>query len=165
MRTARGFTLIEMNLVVIIVGVIALVAGSFSSLLSKAFVEIRVKNRANTLAIAAMEEIRCRKWDELAAPSSSPAVGRDAGETAGVKASFDDVDDFDGYAETPPRYMDGAEIPGLAGFSLAVEVKYVDAALAVSASPTGLKKVSVTVSKNGAAKIALHTVLSRGGGL
>ena len=165
MRTSRGFTLIEMCMAVIVVGLVSIVLVSLSALLSKSFTGVRIKNRANDLAIAAMEEIRCRKWDELTAPLKSATLGRDTGETLGVKTSFDDIDDFNGYIAAPPQYQDGTPMPGLAGYSVTVAVSYVDASLNVSGTATARKKIVVTVKKDNTAKATLNTILSQQGGL
>lgn len=162
MSTSRGFTLIEMSLTVIIVGVTAAVLASLYAVTSRAFVEIRVKNKANSLAIAAMEEIKCRKWDEAGPAKTKSAIGLDAGETPGDKTTFDDIDDFNGYSESPPRYQDGTPIPGLAVFSIIVDtVCYIDAGLNFSAAATTRKMITVTVKKENAAKTTLNTVLSQ----
>ena len=162
MRDTRGFTLIEMNLAVIIVGVMAAVLVSLYSVSSKAFVEIRVKNKANSLAIAAMEDIKCRKWDETEPAGTKSAIGRDPGETAGDKTTFDDIDDFNGYSESPPRYQDGTPMPGLDGFSMTVDtVCYVDTALNFSATGTTLKEIVLTVKKGNVPKITLSTIVSQ----
>jgi len=175
MRKLRGFTLIEMNLLVIIVGVVAVVLVSFSSVLSKSFSGVRAKNKAHNLAVAAMEDIKCRKWDQLASPARTAEglLGPDGSEATIPldKRIFDDIDDFKGYSETPPRYQDGTVIPGLSGFSMTVDtVCYVDANLnVVTATTTVRKKIIVTVRKTvGVAevtKVTLTTIVSQKDGL
>ncbi len=166
MKTARGFTLIEMNLLVIIIGVFALGLMSLSTLTTKGLAEVKVKNKANSLAVAMIEEIKCRKWDELTAPLKSTVMGVNTGEVASNKLTFDDIDDFSGYSEAQPLYRDGTPMTGYDGFSINVDtVCYVDALLNYSATPTPRKKIAITVNKNGIAKVTLNTIVSQKNGL
>jgi len=162
MNGARGFALVDVMMSVLIVGIISVVLTGYYSVLFRVPVEIAVKNKANNLAGAAMEELKCRAWEE---PSGPRPLGVDSGETAANKTTFDDIDDFNGYSESPPRYQDGAVMPGLSGYSVSFAVTYVDAALNATASATDRKMISVTVKNKNIPKITLYTVLSRNGAI
>jgi prepilin-type N-terminal cleavage/methylation domain-containing protein len=156
--TLRGFTLIEMSLAVLIAGTVALVLASFYAVLARIPTGIGVKNKANNLAIAVMEEIKCRKWDELAAPAESATLGIDTGETLQDKTTYDDIDDFNNY--------NGTGMTGLDGFSVNVAVVYVGTdCVHVSATPTTRKEITVTVKKNNVQKMTLNTIVSQKNGL
>ncbi len=77
-------------------------------------------------------------------PGPAPVFGPETGE---VRATFNDVDDYNGWTETPPATRAGVALAGYAGWTRAVAVAYVDpTTLAVSATATTLKRVTVTVS-------------------
>lgn len=158
----RGFTLIEVTLAILLIGVISVVLAGFYSVLFNVPVEIVQKNKANNLAGAALEDIKCRAWED---PMGANPLGVDSGENAANKTTFDDLDDFNGYTEAPPRYQDGTVMPGMTGFSVNTAVSYVDENLNVSAAATDRKRVTVTVKKNNVPKISVCTVLSRQGAL
>ena len=90
------------------------------------------------------------------------AIGIDASEQAKVRADFDDVDDFHGWAASPPQLSNGDVLSNLSGWSRSVEVNHVllaDAAT-ISKTNTGLKRITVTVTHHGttlARVITLHS--------
>ncbi|HVT79556.1 MAG TPA: hypothetical protein VHM90_02775, partial [Phycisphaerae bacterium] len=61
-----------------------------------------------------------------------------------------DVDDFNGWSESPPQDRAGNPMQDLAGWSRSVRVDFVSIAnpTTVSATDAGLKRITVTVSKN-----------------
>lgn len=92
--------------------------------------------QALELARAYFEEIAARRFDEATpvggvppcgaggAPCSDPSAFGD-GE---ARALYDDVDDYDGLLDAPPRDPLGAIRGGYERFSVAVSVRYPDAA-------------------------------------
>lgn len=95
------------------------------------------------LARALMSEIiQCRYLD----PGAEVTFGRESGEAADVRTAWDDVDDYDGLSESPPRSKTGASIPGADGWSRSVVVQYVQpgAPNTVAASDTGLVRITVS---------------------
>jgi hypothetical protein len=101
-------------------------------------------------------------------PYRSPSgsiIGIEVGNLLADKTTLDDVDDFDGYVETPPQYADGSTMPGLTGWSRKVTVQWVnpDNPAAVVGAESGVKQIVVIVQKNGvevARRTALRTNLS-----
>lgn len=100
-------------------------------------------NLANELT----EEIAMKAWTSpiLNDPDS---MGPGGGET---RSTFDDVDDFHGWSSSPPKLSSEQSNLFLDGWTRSVKVAHVELsdAMTVSATYTGLKRVSVTVSKNG----------------
>jgi len=154
--------LVEIMMSVLLIGVISVVLSGYYSVLFRVPVEIVVKNKADNLASAAMEEIKCRAWEE---PSGTRPLGTDPGETAGNKTTFDDIDDFNGYSESPPKYQDGTVMPGLTGYAVNTAVSYVDDSMKTTASVTDRKMITVTIKKNNITKVVLYTVVSRQGAM
>jgi hypothetical protein len=78
----------------------------------------------------------------------SGLFGTDLGENAGDRTTFDDVDDYDGWTETPPTEMNGTVIPGYAGWTRAVQVQPVllSNPATVAGSRTGLVRITVKVT-------------------
>lgn len=117
----KGFTIIDTALMIVLLAIAippllhlfaeTAVTGAKSSILPT----------ANVLAIELMEEVKSTKFDELSAKNGSGnwsgTLGPDAGETATNKSTFDDVDDFNGWAQNF-----GAGYPG---YTASVSVNYV----------------------------------------
>lgn len=143
-RDERGFTLIDLILVIIIVAIaIPPMLTLFIQAVSGSTFGVTV-SRANALASTLREEIQSKKWDE-SAPPPSLILGPETGES---RAIFDDVDDFDGLDESPPRDSQGAILAGFTGFRQQVSVCYVantDFDTCIG-GPTMYKQVTVTVT-------------------
>ncbi len=104
---------------------------------------------ATYLSAELLEEIKMRKWDENTPANGaytgtySTTMGVDSGETATDKTTFDDIDDFNGYTESPPKNPMGVALSALSAFSRSVVVQYVDATLNPTASLTASQKTTV----------------------
>jgi len=153
-----GFTLIEIMLSLAILVLAIPVLASLFPWGMRQPAEARQRTQAVFLAQGLMEEIVTRKWDENALPpgkTNSPStIGLDAGETAGDRSTFDDLDDYDGFLDNPVHDAVGATISTATPFWSQVQVDYVgsdisaldlDTPLAADAG-TDFKKLTVTVS-------------------
>jgi MSHA pilin protein MshD len=102
---------------------------------------------AANLANELTEEIATKAWTSplLDDPNS---MGPGAGES---RASFDDVDDYDGWSSSPPKFSTAQTNLFLTGWTRSVRVAHVELSdlTTESATYTGVKRVTVTVSKNG----------------
>ena len=148
-REERGFTFVEL-LITLMFMTIALLAVT-----SQFPLGLRVSQTAEDLTVETnlaqelMEEIRgMLYWADPNRPPGTP-LGPD-GEAD--RWSYNDVDDFDGYSETPPydvqgNPMDGAGgRPNLGRYSRSVSVTYADPATYLStAAITHYKRGTVTV--------------------
>lgn len=111
-----------------------------------------------------LEEIRLRRWDEntptpAAFTSKRNAVGADPGETASDKRTFNDIDDFNGWAESPPKDPVMNPLAGFENYSTSVTVRYVDAGtLASTVSRTDFKRVTVCSWRAKRKSICLDTI-------
>lgn len=97
------------------------------------------------LAEGLMNEITARAYAE---PSGATTIGIDSGETASNKTTFDDVDDFHNWTESPPQAPDGTPIPSMTNWSRSVKVyrALLGSPDSNSASESGLKRIEVTVT-------------------
>jgi hypothetical protein len=80
-------------------------------------------------------------------PSGSTGLGPDGSESVGPRSAFDDVDDYDGWNQSPPQYRDGTTMPDRADWRHRVEVLRVEPNDPTQTSGTdqGAKRIKVTV--------------------
>lgn len=162
---SRGFILIEASVAYVVLAL------ALAALVPVYLLCVAANKRTEFIAVSTqlsselLEEVRLRKWDKNTPnpPAAIPgpgALGLDAGENAADKRSFDDVDDFNGWSEAPPRDPLNAVLPRFAGYSRAVAVSYVDAALNPVAGPTDFKQVRVCTTAPGMKPLCLDTMLA-----
>ena len=117
---------------------------------------------AANLANELTEEIATRRFTDPDVDSGN-ALGVDISERAAVRADFDDVDDYNGWTSSPPKLTGDIALSTLNGWTRSVIVEHVLVSDATTTSPsvTGLKRVTVIVSKNGtelARIVSLHSL-------
>ncbi len=152
----RGFTLIEL-IVTIVVTAIALTGLGVGLLTaSRNSVDPVISMRAATLAQAYLDEILSKRFDEqngiggvtrcneAGQPTCSIAMGADTGET---RATYDDVDDYNGLNESPPRDAFGNNETLYDGFRVQITVNY-DAGFSggFAIPQNAVKKISLRIS-------------------
>ncbi len=156
-KNEKGFSLIE---IMIFVLVLAVAFGGLINLMMNFSVKNVFAQNRRAAAVAAqelMEEIKSKKFDQLTSQSASgwSVIGIDTGETAGNKATFNDVDDYDGWSENLASPF--------AGFVRTAAVTYVSAAALNTASASRLndyKKITVQVLNGNVTYAQLETVVS-----
>ena len=147
-RRARGFTLVEASICTVIVGVILVAAIATVGASRRAQKSAADRATAHLLAGDLLAEITSKSYSE---PDGPGPFGVDGGELPSTRASFDDVDDYAAYVESPVTAPNGAPIPGLGNWSRSVVVEFVSPVPPhpVSATDTGAKRVTVSVTANG----------------
>ena len=159
----HGFTLIEAVFSTLLVSVMLVAAMNAVSASAIAQAHSSDTTRGNMLAQALMSEILVQPYSD---PNvNNTTIGPDPGDTTtpATRSKFNDVDDYDGWFESPPQTKSGAVIgstnpdgsitsyfPGWSRRVSVVWVKPSDLKTAVS-SESGVKRVTVTVSHNNAA--------------
>src|SRR5438067_5129173 len=141
----RGaFTLVEVILSTTIVAV--MLASALDVAGRSAVLQYKLADRATGrfLADALVNDILIDAYEE---PNGVPLFGREVNELLSSKANYDDVDDFNGWTESPPQDRDGTVMSGLSGWQRSVVVDWVVAADPTQASltETGAKRIAVTV--------------------
>jgi MSHA pilin protein MshD len=158
-RDQRGVTLIDLILVIIIVAIaIPPMVGVFITNTRNSTFGVTMA-RANHLASNLFEEIRSKRWDENVGAASA-TLGPETGET---RATFDDVDDFHGLNETPPRDSQGVAMSGSTGFGQQVSVCYVAGTAldtCLGSGTSNYKRITVTVTDPEGRVTPLVTVIS-----
>ena len=144
----RGFTLIEAMISMVIVAVVILAAVRAAGASARAQYQAAQRAKAQFLATGLIAEVLQASFEE---PRGGTFFGRDAGEVAGSKANYNDVDDYHGWTESPPQDRAGAPISTFAGWERAVAVEWVnpDNLAQTSAFDTGAKRVTISVRYNG----------------
>lgn len=144
----RGVTMMEAAIGTLLVG------GVLAATLNIVGPTVRVtRNAGDTLlAVALADDL----IDEiLARPFADPtndtgAIGRETGESAPERLSFDDADDFHGWSSSPLNEH-GEPIQVGAGWLRSATVQHVPVAdpSGVSGGVTGVKRITVTVRRHG----------------
>lgn len=174
-----SFTLIE---TLVAIGLMAVVIGAVTlSLLSsfRAAEESEDLAVAEGLALDLMNEILNRRYCELGATPYDVYLRAGSGELAtGTRELFDDIDDYNGWIEEPPRDRwgnllgreDGAGglrpsaawAPDLTGFRREVNVSYVDPQDFSTSLPfrtvSDFRRIQVTVSRRYSDNVILPLV-------
>jgi type II secretory pathway pseudopilin PulG len=161
MKHPRAFTLVEAVLCTLIVGIILVAAIATVGATRRTHKSASDRAAANALARDLLVEVTSKPYADPTATRPT-SLGVDPGETPMMRPTFDDVDDYAAFTESPPTSPTGAAIPGYDKWSRAVTVEY-----ASPASPdqpaftdTGVKRITVSVWANGAVlatRMALRT--------
>ncbi|HSV15467.1 MAG TPA: type II secretion system protein [Tepidisphaeraceae bacterium] len=148
-RTRRAFTIIEAALSVAIVGVLlATSMTTFAAIAKQRKVQME-RRLGYELGQQLMSEILQQYFQDPV----SPVFGPESGET---RANYDDVDDYNGWTETPPARRDGTALSDYSGWTRAVAVAYVDPLNPGSTiGSSTLKRVTVTVTAPSGKQYAL----------
>jgi type II secretory pathway pseudopilin PulG len=159
-RRCGAFTLIEAVICTLIVGTILVAAISTLGASRRYYKTSTERETARLLAADLLAEILSKAY--IDPTDTSTTFGLNANEQPSIRPSFDDVDDYDRYEESPPKDAAGTPLLGYDRWSRSVEIQY-----AVPAAPdqaasfeTGVKRITVTVKCAGeiiATRTALRT--------
>ncbi|GAB5406387.1 MAG: prepilin-type N-terminal cleavage/methylation domain-containing protein [Aureliella sp.] len=137
----RGISLVE---VVVSTALVAIVlVTSLHTLTSTSAVRTIASehNHAPDFASRLFAEIMSHRYSD---PDGGSTIGAESGES---RASFDDVDDYHGLSESPPRDRTGAVIVEASGWTWSAAIYFCDpSTLAHAGTDTGLKRVDITVT-------------------
>lgn len=147
-RQRPGFSLLEAALSSVLVGVLLVAA---MRTVAASAVSQRLASEqavAQALAEGLLAEILPAAYRE---PDGSARFGTETGEATSSKATFDDIDDWHPWSESPPKQPDGTPLADLDGWSRRATVDWVaphdlNTALQVE---TGVKRITVVVSHRG----------------
>jgi MSHA pilin protein MshD len=117
---------------------------------------------ARALADSLMTEILSQAYKD---PGALPLFGREANELLSSRANWNDVDDYDGYTDSPPSDKTGVPIPGIpSNWSRTVSVNWANPANPPQnvATESGLKRVTISVKRG---SVELVTITSYKGDL
>lgn len=144
-RTRPGFSLIEATLSTVVVGVMLAAAMQVLGASVRTRESGREQARATLIARRVLEEIMQKRYVD---PDS------DSGET---RLTFDDVDDYNGWTQSPPTEIDGSTLVGCAGWTVSVVVAYADPLNPAQngTSSSGVKRIAVTAKTRSGVSVTL----------
>jgi MSHA pilin protein MshD len=169
---SSGFTLIELVMTIVILGFLSMILVPFYTSITHS-PDPMLRQQAVSLGQALMDEILAMRWDENTPVGGGPigpttesvrgitiaasTIGRDTGELANNRTNWDDVDDYDGHANTDTFYDQNNNPFTLKGYNRYVTVTYIpsnsdpitaDSPPGVTASTqaTDTKRIVVTVT-------------------
>jgi MSHA pilin protein MshD len=182
-RRGTAFTLVEAVVSIVVVGVMLVGAlGTVGAAVRARRVQAGLAER-QALALELMHEILQLpytepKWDDLryehggaysvvsqTLPWVAPAQGPESDSLGGTRSTFDDVDDYDGWSESPPKTRDGTALPSKTGWRWTAAVAFVnpDNVDVVIGADLGLKRITVTVTDDQGAQTVLVALRSQYG--
>lgn len=143
-RSIIGVTLIETVLSLVILG--GAMAALMTTVASSRTTQITAVQRQVGLVLA--EDLMAEILDH-SQYEEDDAIGLDSGENNGNRSLFDDIDDYDGWVQTPPTDRDGNSIAGAEGYTREVSVQWVQSLNpnATQSWDGGLKRIMVTVKR------------------
>ncbi len=118
------------------------------------------------LASELLAEVMSKSYEDPEAPGTGSlfGVGKESGESA--RSTFDDVDDYWNYSESPPLDSNDQEMTQYSGWSRAVSWRYAKTGdTSFSFFPTGLTKVTVTVTAPDGSVTRRYGIRSKDGAL
>jgi hypothetical protein len=158
-RPALSYVEVLMSLMLIATAV----AASLRALGSYAMGRQAFEERAIAIELAnqLMAEINQLPFAD---PAGGNTIALDSGENASNRATFDDIDDYNGYDQSPPRDRSNTSLTHYTGFQQQVTVAF-DTTIPAPGSGTWtagtFKKITVKILKNGKPLVTLVTVRSR----
>lgn len=144
----RGISLLECTVAAAILAVVSVAGIRAGGAAGVTQFSASQRTVAMGLALSLLSEIERHAYVD---PQGGSGIGVNSGENASDKATFDDVDDFHLWTESPPQTMTGKPMEEYTGWSRSVRVEFVDPANPATTvgSSRGLKRITVTVSRHG----------------
>jgi len=140
----RGLTLIEVVASTMIVSLMAVASLNALAAATKSSSSIGNRAIAAGLADELMAEIMMQPYSD---PDGSAVFGNESGESSTSRSAFDDVDDYNGWNSSPPKYRDGTTIPDRTNWRQRVTVTRIVPSNPTQTSSTdqGAKLIRVTI--------------------
>jgi len=154
-----GFSYTEILFASLIISVLLVVALKLFGNIARSTRDAAADDTAEQLALDMIREIKALPYEDPLVPGDT-TIGLETGESSVSRATFDDIDDYDGWSASPPQQKDGTSLPQYSGFTRAVSVKFVSPS-DFSKNQTAnenFKKVTITVSRAGKI-VTAHTYI------
>lgn len=142
---AAAFTMVEIIVAIAVVAVMFVAVLNTVGTTRSTLFTIGDRARAHAIADDLMQEILTQAYRDPDVPSSFGPTAEEA--ATGDRSLFNDVDDYHGWRASPPEDRTGVALSRHERFSRAVDVTWVDSNLQPAADDTGLKRITVTVSR------------------
>lgn len=145
LRRRSGITIAEVAISSVLVGIALVSSLSLLAAAVRTHVTMNQLLDGPMLAEQLLAEIAALPYEDPEAGTAT--IGLDSGETTVSRLTWDDVDDYDSYVESPPSARDGAAMSAYAGWTREVDVVWVDRFTgAEDLADQGGKRIEVRVS-------------------
>ena len=145
--SSRGLTLVEVTISTLIVGCLLVAALQSVGNMNRTWTTTNQLIDGQAMAQDLLREILAQSYSDPALTTVT-TWGPESGESSRV--TFDDIDDYDDWTESPVKDAAGVALPGYSGWSRKVIVKKLGtwdyAARSDGSTDTGLRSVTVTVT-------------------
>lgn len=131
-----GFAMIEAVMATVIMAIALAAALQTAAAAGVYQLQAAEQTRASGLANDMVSEIMYQPYQDVSATLSGPG-----------RTAFNDIDDYNGWTESPLQNKDGSTIPNTTGWTRSVSVCFLTTSGTVSALDTGIKEIVVTVSQ------------------
>lgn len=154
---SAGFALLEVVISMVVVAVMLVVALNTVGASRITQHKTALAGRGRLLAESLVAEILQQGYRE---PGTTYVFGPEAGEPGSNRMAYDDVDDYSGWAESPPVARDGAALPDSDNWSRAATVVWVDPLdpSQESGTDTGAKRITVVAAFRGVPQATIVAV-------
>ncbi len=144
-KSKLAFTLVEAVISTVVVAVMFAVALQTVGASRITQQKASLVSQGQTLAESLLAEILQQNYQE---PGSTYVFGREAGESDTIRTAYDDVDDYQGWTESPPVAKDGTALPNSANWRRTVTVEWVHPLdpQQVQGSESGAKRITVVAA-------------------
>ena len=144
-RSPRAFTLMEAVISTVIVAVMLVAALNTVGASRITQHKAALVSRGRMFAESLMAEILPQSYQN---PGEPRVFGPESGESGPTRGAYNDVDDYQGWTESPPVAKDGTALPNSANWRRTVTVAWVDPLnpQQVSGTETGAKRITVVAT-------------------
>ena len=147
-KAARsGLTLVEVSISTLIVGMLMLASLQSVANIGRTWTATNQLVDGQGLAQELIREILAQSYSDPTDPNAT-TWGLESGET--TRATFDDIDDYSGWTESPVKNAAGTALTGYTGWTRSVTVQKLATSgytvLANGAADQGLRAITVTVT-------------------
>ena len=144
-QSNRAFTLMEAVLSTVIVAVMLVTALNTVGASRITQHKTSLVSRGRMFTESLMSEILEQSYQN---PVEPHVFGPESGESGSTRAAYNDVDDYNGWTESPPVAKDGTALPNSANWRRTVTVEWVDPLNPdqVSGTETGAKRITVVAA-------------------
>lgn len=154
-RRRRGLSLVEAMICCVIVSLAVVAAMRLLGASGTALKVAGDRAVARELANSLMTEILSQNYKD---PGLLPLFGREVTELLTSRANWNDVDDYDGYTDSPPTDKSGLAVPGApSNWSRSVSVNWANPSTPTAnlSSESGLKRVTISVKRGNATLVTI----------
>ncbi|MFG0292997.1 MAG: prepilin-type N-terminal cleavage/methylation domain-containing protein [Phycisphaerales bacterium JB050] len=151
MTLRRGISLIEVTISMVIVSILSMGVIQMLGIAAQTRAMSSDRIRGQHLANQLLAEIQSKAWhDPIGGPASfGPGGSEYDGKT---RLLYNDLDDYEGWTQSPPLEPNGDEIVGFQGWERSVDIQYAlisGGSVTTSGTFERAKLITVTVKRNG----------------